>query len=75
MSKNLSNQAHRPSPSPSPRPSEKRKVALVVGRYGVGLAIATELAKTMDVAITFGHNAEGAERVAHEILAREDVRQ
>ncbi len=87
MTKNRDNEALRPPPShararshspssrppPYPRPPE-RKVALVVGRHGVGLAIATELAKTMDVVITFGHDAEGAEKVAHKIQALEDVR-
>ncbi len=53
----------------------ERKVALVVGLYGAGSAIATELAKSMDVVITYRKNVEAAERLAHQIQAQKDVRQ
>ncbi len=52
----------------------ERKVALVVGLYGAGSAIATELAKSMDVVITYRKNVEAAERLAHQIQAQKDVR-
>ena len=64
-----------PSPLPPYEGKQDKKAALVVGRYGVGSAIATELAKTMDVVITYGHDAGRAKKVTHRILARDDVRQ
>ncbi|KAI0246791.1 hypothetical protein BJV78DRAFT_1157632 [Lactifluus subvellereus] len=71
-----------PSPAPpyvtlphTPSTVTSKKVALVVGRHGIGLEIAKKLAELMNVAITHisDKGGLGAERATHIIKGQENV--
>lgn len=65
------------SPLPPPyEAKENKKAALVVGHFGVGLKIVTELVKEMNVAVAYASDsdAEQVERELHNIKGRKDVR-